>query len=283
LDHDPSDSDPDNLAWLCFEHHNEYDSQQRQGKGLTILEVKTYRSRLYAAIAAGAHATQEPSKPKIQAVRKQRQIEDSDSPCLFTPLPLLPGIGNASLHNLYITPPLGEVHLNNIPFQIPNGALVFDTNAQIRYYLPQADGSKEIELPLSVAVSNVRKVHVLINSGNSKNVYANQKIGEIRLLFGNVHPMSTDLILGYNIREWAVGNQGDYVRDLSAPTTRMAWQGMNKQGVNAVMDHLEIAVPDAIQNAVLEKIVFVHKPTQHATDSLGVQYIVMAITVEAWA
>jgi hypothetical protein len=281
LDHDPSNSDPDNLAWLCFEHHNEYDSQQRQGKGLTILEVKTYRSRLYDAIAAGTHMPQGSSKPKLRTGRKQRQPQNTDKPNLFTPIPLFPGIGNAHLRNLYLTPPIGDIYLNSIPFQIPLDAIIFDTNAQIRYSFPREDGSTEIELRLSTAVANVKKVHVLINSGNSKNVYANQKIGEIRLLFSKVHPMSTDLILGYNIREWAVGNQGDYVRELSAPTTRMAWQGMNKQGVNAVIDHLEIVVPDAIRNAVLEKIVFVHRPTRHATDSLGVQYLVLAVTVEA--
>jgi hypothetical protein len=285
LDHNPSNPDPDNLAWLCFDHHNEYDSSQRQGKGLTIQEVKTYRARLYDAIAAEKHTLQGApkgaTKPKTRMTPKQRQATKSGIPTLLTPVPLVPGIGNAYLSNLYLTPPTGKVHLDSITFQIPTDSLIFDTNAQIRYYLPEADGSKEIDLPLSMVVSNVRKVHFLINSGNSKNVYANQKIGEIRLLFGNIHPISTDLILGNNIREWAVGNQGDYVRELRSPATRMAWQGMNKQGVNAVMDHLEIAIPEAIQSAVLEKIVFVHKPTHHATDSLGVQYIVMAITVES--
>ena len=283
LDHDPSNSDPDNLAYLCFEHHNEYDSQQRQGKGLTILEVKIYRSRLYDAITAGAHVPHGSYKPTLQTVRKQRQPKNTDNSILFTPVPLFPGIGNANLHDLYLNPPIGDVHLNSIPFQIHPGALFFDTNAQIRFYLPQVDGGKEVDLRPSIPIANIKKVHFLINSGNSKRVYANQKIGEIRLLFSNVHPMSTDLILGYNIREWAVGNQGDYVRELSAPSVQMAWQGMNKQGINAVIDHLEIVVPDSIRNTVLEKIVFVHRPTRHATDSLGVQFIVLAVTVEVWA
>src|SRR3990172_6759252 len=98
LDHDPSNSNPDNLAWLCFEHHNEFDSQQRQGKGLTIYEVKTYRSRLYDAIAAGRHLPQEPSKSTLRTARKQTQPQTTDKSNLFTPVPLFPGIGNAHLH-----------------------------------------------------------------------------------------------------------------------------------------------------------------------------------------
>jgi hypothetical protein len=282
LDHDPSNSDPDNLAYLCFEHHDEYDSRQQQGKGITILEVKTYRSRLYDEIEAGMYLPQGSSKSKLLTVSKQRQPQNTEKPNLFTAIPLFPGIGNAQLRNLYLTPPIGDIYLNGIPFQIPLAAIIFDTNAHTRYSFHREDGSKEIELRHSTAVANVKKVHVLINSGNSKKVYADQKVGEIRLLFSNVHPMSTDLILGYNIREWAVGNQGDYVRELSAPTIRMAWQGMNKQGVNAVIDHLEIVVPDGIRNAILEKIIFVHRPTRHATDSLGVQYLVLAVTIEAW-
>ena len=124
-------------------------------------------------------------------------------------------------------------------------------------------------------------MHFLINSGNSKSIYANTKIGEIRLVFNNVHPMSIDLILGTNIREWAVGNQGDLVKEASDPSVKIAWPGWNKQGVNAVMDHLVMVIPEAVQSAVLEKIVFIHLPTHHATDSLGVQYLVFAITVEA--
>ena len=36
-----------NLVWLCFEHHDEYDSSTSQGKGFSIDEVRRYRDRLY--------------------------------------------------------------------------------------------------------------------------------------------------------------------------------------------------------------------------------------------
>lgn len=47
LDHDSSNNIPDNLAFLCFEHHDEYDSRTSQAKSMLDSEVKKYRSDLY--------------------------------------------------------------------------------------------------------------------------------------------------------------------------------------------------------------------------------------------
>ncbi|MFN5950133.1 MAG: hypothetical protein ACK5ZC_09305 [Pirellulaceae bacterium] len=54
----------DNLAFLCFEHHDEYDSIPRLSKGLREKEVKQYREQLYRS---GIHVTQEvfPAIPDI--------------------------------------------------------------------------------------------------------------------------------------------------------------------------------------------------------------------------
>lgn len=50
LDGDPENGDIDNLAFLCFEHHDQYDSQTSQSKGLTLSEVRHYRDELYEVI-----------------------------------------------------------------------------------------------------------------------------------------------------------------------------------------------------------------------------------------
>jgi tetratricopeptide (TPR) repeat protein len=52
LDHDPTNNDIDNLAWLSLEHHDEYDGKTSQSKNYTIQEVKKYRNDLYKIIAA---------------------------------------------------------------------------------------------------------------------------------------------------------------------------------------------------------------------------------------
>jgi hypothetical protein len=51
LDHDPSNAAADNLAFLCLDHHDQYDSRTSQSKGLTIEEVKQYRTELLAFVA----------------------------------------------------------------------------------------------------------------------------------------------------------------------------------------------------------------------------------------
>lgn len=56
LDHNPSNNKFDNLAWLCHDHHDEYDSTTRQSKGLTIQEMKKYSDSLYEAVSEIAEA-----------------------------------------------------------------------------------------------------------------------------------------------------------------------------------------------------------------------------------
>src|SRR5438552_2944139 len=52
LDQDRSNRRPDNLAFLCLDHHDEYDGRTSQSKGFTIDEAKLYRSELYAHMQA---------------------------------------------------------------------------------------------------------------------------------------------------------------------------------------------------------------------------------------
>jgi hypothetical protein len=47
IDRDSNNSKPENLVYLCLNHHNDYDSKSKQSKGFTTLEILTYRSSLY--------------------------------------------------------------------------------------------------------------------------------------------------------------------------------------------------------------------------------------------
>jgi phage FluMu protein gp41 len=51
LDRDSSNSTRENLAFLCLDHHDQYDSRTSQAKGLTIDEVKQYRNQLQRFVA----------------------------------------------------------------------------------------------------------------------------------------------------------------------------------------------------------------------------------------
>lgn len=57
LDRNPSNGAADNLAFLCLEHHDQYDSRTSQSKGLTIEEVKRYRTELLAFLGRNLSPT----------------------------------------------------------------------------------------------------------------------------------------------------------------------------------------------------------------------------------
>jgi hypothetical protein len=47
INRDPSDSRFENLVFLCFEHHDDYDTKRSQSKGFLPEEVRKYRDLLY--------------------------------------------------------------------------------------------------------------------------------------------------------------------------------------------------------------------------------------------
>jgi hypothetical protein len=50
LDRDASNNAIENLAFLCLDHHDEYDSRTSQSKGLTLKEVIAHRQALYEVV-----------------------------------------------------------------------------------------------------------------------------------------------------------------------------------------------------------------------------------------
>lgn len=52
LDGIPANNDPDNLAFLCLLHHDEFDGRTSQSKGITASEIKVYREKLYAHLGS---------------------------------------------------------------------------------------------------------------------------------------------------------------------------------------------------------------------------------------
>lgn len=204
-----------------------------------------------------------------------------ESKTKYLPIPLVPGIGNSYLKSRYIAPPSGDVLLGKARFLLESEDLIFDANEQIRYYTPRNDGGKEIDLQLPKPQNQVKSAYFLINSGNSKSIYAHQSIGEIRLVFKDAPPIVVELVLGENIREWCPGNTGDFVREASSPMlTKDAWTGLSKHGGNAVIDCLQIPVYACMRNCFLEKIILVHKSLQKPPDTMGVHFSIFAMSLE---
>ncbi len=199
----------------------------------------------------------------------------------FLPIPISAGFGNSYLKNRYIKPPVGDVILGGVQFRLEKDSMIFDTNESIHYYLPLDDGGKQVDFQLSQSVNRVKSVYLLINSGNSKNIYANRSIGRIRLVFKEAPSIDIELELGENIREWCPGNSGEYIRETSRPETITdVWTGMSKNGAYAVIDCLKIPVYEIMKDCYLEKIIFTHRSFPQPPDTMGVHYSVFGISLE---
>jgi hypothetical protein len=59
LDHDNANHKIDNLAFLCFQHHDQFDSETSQSKNLREAEVKQFRKELYDNVGAALSCAQE--------------------------------------------------------------------------------------------------------------------------------------------------------------------------------------------------------------------------------
>lgn len=78
LDHDPSNTEYDNLAYLCLPHHDQYDSKTSQSKGLTISEAKHYRSLLYSVVVE-LRKQQMPARDDAGHVKKRQLVRRAPS------------------------------------------------------------------------------------------------------------------------------------------------------------------------------------------------------------
>jgi hypothetical protein len=73
IDGDHSNSNLDNLAFLCLRHHDEYDSKTSQSKGFTVRELRTYVQRLYDAIDAKVHHAASAGQPVPVVISNNQQ------------------------------------------------------------------------------------------------------------------------------------------------------------------------------------------------------------------
>ncbi len=64
IDRNPRNNAPENLVWLCMEHHDAYDSRTSQSKGLTAGEIRHYRAELHSVFANTSPAV---VLPKIES------------------------------------------------------------------------------------------------------------------------------------------------------------------------------------------------------------------------
>lgn len=198
----------------------------------------------------------------------------------FCSIPIPSGIGNKYFHMYYVDAPTGEITLGGVDFTLTEKTLVFDTGSQIRNYIQRDDGSKEVRFKLTEPKRGITAIYMLINSGNTTNSCLSKTIGELSFNFVDSPPLNVKLILGKNIREWLIGTPGDVVREASDPNLTKVWQGVNKEGIYAVIDCLKIEAPKSLKGNELQEIVFIHNNLETYGVPLNPQYFISGISLE---
>lgn len=102
VDHDNTNDDLDNLAFLCLPHHDQYDSKTSQSKGLREGEVKGFRKELYDRIVAGlpdesvsAESKPRPANPASERPGQVARAEDKQE--------IVPNIGSLRPQTIHVT------------------------------------------------------------------------------------------------------------------------------------------------------------------------------------
>lgn len=206
--------------------------------------------------------------------------------CKFRTIPLPVGrVANANPKARYLNPPESESELDGVKFYI--GSHIFDSE---NVKIIESDGRTKTKLELDEPAEHVKSIHLLINASGGWRVHSESgkvfewmKIGRIRLIFADGSFEDTELILGDNIREWAIGNfPGELVGRVADPLCRVAWKGETVSGEFAVIDRLEIPLQGSNRKKQLESITFVRDIRDGAEASEGglLHFLVSAVTLE---
>lgn len=174
-------------------------------------------------------------------------------PQRFFPLPMLGGEYWSDGYNVGLTTDANSVKIqefldNNIPFEI---------GRQIN--TPGCPLPSTNDYQLQPNMANPKAVYFLMQAGNGISRYDGDIIGEIELQFLNNNPISQELILGFNIRDWARDKSPSaVVMTVTSDMVEEAWQGAAggvDSGSIGGMDVLTMEIPASHQGSTLETII----------------------------
>lgn len=81
LDQDRTNNRPENLAFLCLDHHESYDRTSRQARKLSAEEVRYYQGELYAHLKVSRRAKK--IRSPREELRRSRHLSARWSPELY--------------------------------------------------------------------------------------------------------------------------------------------------------------------------------------------------------
>ncbi|MBI3090676.1 MAG: PKD domain-containing protein [Candidatus Tectomicrobia bacterium] len=114
----------------------------------------------------------------------------------------LRGVANRDISALFKDIPIGRTSFGGIPFTIPRVTQNYvSTQASVFPHFPES-----VTIPTNVA--KARRVHILLNGGNTFERFRNQQVGELLLRFADGLEERVVLIVSENLRDNAVGVSG---------------------------------------------------------------------------
>lgn len=213
-------------------------------------------------------------------------IEDASpnqlaEPIRFVRVPLMDvGLANADL-SVYKNPPFGDCVWFGVPFRVQNARIsmadIFDSQSKL--------------LNSFEPVSGVRAVHFLINAGDGRKRYLGREIGWLNFNFDqDEHPQHYPIILGKNVREWAIGNyvtisetdrRPDPLVDIiEERNSREVWRGETQNGQVAVIDMLTVRIDPIKHSKQLRSIELARSIPR---ETIPLDYFISGMTIEVGA
>jgi len=182
----------------------------------------------------------------------------------------LDGVSNSSLTVDFTSPPVGNVTLDGVPFQLSER--VFKSQAS-----PSPNNGYLTHITLPVDVSRAKRLHLLLTTGNGFKQFSGMMIGEIMVHCDDIPMSVTDLQLGRDVREWHVA---DNVVS-TASRVRQVWSGAitNFPNLTGHIDMLSLDLPEACLNGNLTGIEIIDSSTS-TVNSLDPALNLIGVTVE---
>lgn len=164
------------------------------------------------------------------------------------------GQANASTENGYEIPPLGQIELAGVLFDLPGGRNSVTTQAE-----PLPENPTLVSIPTQI--ERPQRVQLLLTGGDLFSQYMDQRIGVVRLRFASGATQEVSLTGGYNLREWKILDQAT-VATTTDPNVREVWRTASRDGGFGIIDMLTIDIASDNRSSTLVSVDVVDTSTQ---------------------
>ncbi len=167
---------------------------------------------------------------------------------VFQPIPLQ-AVANGTID--FSAPPVGEVTLGDVPFQLSTS--IFKSQASSGPFT-----NAPVRLPLAADITQAQQLHLLLTLGNGFTRFADQVVGRVEIVCDDTLIVLVELQAGVHVREWHNGQGVITV----APLARSVWSEPITDDVRGTIDLLSLELPPICQDGRLTSIELIDNSTE---------------------